>query len=243
MPPYDSLRVNITKFLEQRQYRSVLAQENVEKIAKEEKTTADAVYDKRAAEMSAKDSNLKNLIREYHDGLLLFAISDSVVWNKANKDEGGLEKFFKAHKKQYKWDGPRFRGIAYHVKDAADVKAVADCVKSLPFSDWAEALRQKFNSGKTIRIRVEKGIFKEGDNSLVDSVVFKKQGAKVAKLKDYPIDAVYGKKLSAPKELGDVRGQVVSDYQDELEKKWVDSLHKKYAVSIDDKVVATVNNH
>lgn len=243
VPPYDSLRVNITKFLEQRQYRSVLAQENVEKIAKEEKTTADAVYDKRAAEMSAKDSNLKNLIREYHDGLLLFAISDSVVWNKANKDEAGLEKFFKAHKKQYKWDGPRFRGIAYHVKDAADVKAVADCVKSLPFSDWAEALRQKFNSGKTIRIRVEKGIFKEGDNSLVDSVVFKKQGTKVTKLKDYPIDAVYGKKLSAPKELGDVRGQVVSDYQDELEKKWVDSLHKKYAVSIDDKVVATVNNH
>ena len=193
--------------------------------------------------MQAKDSDLNNLVREYHDGLLLFAISDSLVWGKAQKDEAGLEKYFKEHRKEYKWDAPRFKGIAYHVKDDADVKAVRNSIKNVPFKVWAETLRKTFNSGKEIRIRVEKGLFKEGDNALVDSVVFKKRGAKVSKLKDYPIDATYGKKISAPQDIDDVRGEVVSDYQNELEKKWIEELREKYPVEIDKEVLATVNKH
>lgn len=244
LPPYDSLRTNILRFFEQRQYRLTIAQQNAEKLAKEEGTTVDKVFDKRAEEMQTKDSNLNNLVREYHDGLLLFAISDSLVWDKASKDEAGLERYFKAHKKQYKWDAPRFKGIAYHVKDAADVKAVSNSIKNVPFKDWAETLRKTFNSDKNdIRIRVEKGIFKEGDNALVDSVIFKKANAKVKPVKGYPIDATFGKKLSAPQELDDVRGQVTSDYQNELEKNWVESLRKKYPVSINRDVLATVNKH
>ena len=166
------------------------------------------------------------------------------MWDKASKDETGLERYFKAHKKQYKWDAPRFKGIAYHVKDAADVKAVSNSIKNVPFKDWAETLRKTFNSDKNdIRIRVEKGIFKEGDNALVDSVIFKKANAKVKPVKGYPIDATFGKKLSAPQELDDVRGQVTSDYQNELEKNWVESLRKKYPVSINRDVLATVNKH
>ena len=105
-------------------------------------------------------------------------------------------------------------------------------------------MRKTFNSDKNdIRIRVEKGIFKEGDNALVDSVIFKKANAKVKPVKGYPIDATFGKKLSAPQELDDVRGQVTSDYQNELEKNWVESLRKKYPVSINRDVLATVNKH
>ena len=32
------------------------------------------------------------------------------------------------------------------------------------------------------------------------------------------------KKLKKPEELDDIRGQVISDYQDELEKKWVENI-------------------
>lgn len=243
IPPYDSLHTSIMQFLEQRDFRQRLAQQNIEKIAKEEGTTSEAILDKRAKDMQAKDSDLNNLVREYHDGLLLFAISDSLVWGKAQKDEAGLEKYFKEHRKEYKWDAPRFKGIAYHVKDDADVKAVRNSIKNVPFKVWAETLRKTFNSGKEIRIRVEKGLFKEGDNALVDSVVFKKRGAKVSKLKDYPIDATYGKKISAPQDIDDVRGEVVSDYQNELEKKWIEELREKYPVEIDKEVLATVNKH
>ena len=59
----------------------------------------------------------------------------------------------------------------------------------------------------------------------------------------YPIDATYGKVLKAPKEYSDVRGQVVADYQDQLEKEWVARLRQRYAVVVNKDVLATVNKH
>lgn len=43
--------------------------------------------------------------------------------------------------------------------------------------------------------------------------------------------------------MGDVREQVVADYQDQLEKQWVEALRKKHKVVVDKQVLATVNNH
>ena len=63
--------------------------------------TAEQVVDRKAAEMEAADSDLKNLVREYHDGLLLYEISNRTVWEKAAKDEAGQEAFFKKNKKKY----------------------------------------------------------------------------------------------------------------------------------------------
>ena len=96
--------------------------------------------------------DLKNLVREYHDGLLLFEVSNRTIWGKAASDEAGLLQYFKKHKKQYKWDEPRFKGMAYHVKDEADVAAVRNAVKGLPFGDWADKLRSTFNNDSVIRI-------------------------------------------------------------------------------------------
>ena len=87
-----------------------------------------------------------------------------------------------------------------------------------------------------------KGIFKKGDNTLVDNEIFQ-TGAKVKPVEGYPITAVYGEKLKAPKTYKDVRELVVADYQEELEKKWVADLRKKYSVSVDKAVLETVNKH
>ena len=123
------------------------------------------------------------------------------------------------------------------------MKAVRDCVKKLAFDKWAEALRSTFNADSVIRIRVEKGIFKKGDNALIDSIVFKKDTT-VHHLKDYPIDAHYGKILKkGPEDYTDVRGLVVADYQEMLEKEWVAQLRRKYAFQVNDDVLKTVNNH
>ena len=192
--------------------------------------------------MESKDSDLRNLIREYHDGLLLYEISNRNVWDKAAQDVAGQTAYFKKNKKKYKWDEPRFKGMAYHVKDQADVKAVKDAVKNLPFDEWADKLRKTFNNDSILRIRVEKGLFKKGDNALVDRDVFGVDTI-VKPLKEYPIDAVYGKKLKAPKEMSDVKAQVLADYQDMLEKEWVANLRKKYTVWVDENVLKTVNKH
>lgn len=242
--PYDSLRTSILRFIEQRGIREQIISQKIETLAKAAgpNVTADEVLAKKRDEMVAKDPNLKYLIQEYHDGLLLFEISNKEVWAKAQSDERGQADYFKKNKKKYKWEQPRFKGIAYYTKDKKDVKAVRKVVKQLPFDQWTEKLHRTFNNDSILRIKVEKGIFKAGDNSLVDRNVFgKKVPLKLEK--DYPYAATYGKKLKAPKDYRDVKAQVVADYQDELEKQWVERLRKQYAVTVNRSVLATVNKH
>ena len=245
LEPYDSLRASIMKFIEQRNLRERIAATRLDTLVRRSGglLTKEQVLERRADSLMAQDSGLRNLIREYHDGLLLYEISNRAVWEKAAKDEAGLEAYFKKNKKKYAWREPRFKGIAYFVKTKDDVKAVRDCVKKLKFSEWNEALRSTFNNDSVLRIRVEKGIFKKGDNGLVDSLVFKSK-AFVKSFDGYPIKATYGKLLKkGPEEYTDVRGLVTADYQDMLEKEWVAGLRKKYPVVVDEAVLKTVNNH
>ena len=217
--------------------------QNIDSIAKASvpPVTPDELLDRRAAEMEAADPDLKNLIREYHDGLLLYEISNRTVWEKAAADEKGLERWFKKNRKKYRWDEPRYKGIAYFVKDASDIDAVKDAIKKVDFKNWADTLRRTFNDS-IIRVRVVKGIFKKGDNALVDKMVFKADTT-VTPPSDYPIPAVYGKRLKSPKSYEDVRELVVADYQEQLEKQWVAELRRKYAVTVNKDVLATVNRH
>ena len=245
LEPFEFHHDNILKFMEQRNMRDQIASQKVNDMVKSSNgaVTKAQLMEQKADELSAQDQEMKYLIKEYHDGLLLYEISNNLVWEKAAKDEAGLANYYKKNKKNYTWDEPRYKGMAYHVKELGDVKAVRDCVKKLAFDKWAEALRSTFNADSVIRIRVEKGIFKKGDNALIDSIVFKKDTT-VTHLTDYPIDAVYGKLLKkGPEDYTDVRGLVVADYQEALEKEWVADLRRKYAVKVNEEVLKTVNKH
>ena len=244
LEPFDSLKNELLTVLERREMRDDIINAKLRQMVKASNgtLTQDQILEKRSDSLAATDPEMKYLFQEYHDGLLLYEVSSREVWEKATENEAALKAWFDAHRKDYTWSVPRYKGIAYHVKDKKDVKAVKNCVKRLPFDQWVEALRTTFNPDSVIRIRVEKGLFKPGDNATVDRMVFKVP-AEVKPLQDYPIDAVYGKKLKKPSDYTDVRAQVVEDYQNDLEHRWVASLRKRYPVVIHEEVLKTVNKH
>ncbi len=245
LEPFEHHKDNILRFLDQRGARNAITRQKVDAIVKASNgsMTKEQLLEQRADSLSAADQEMRYLIKEYHDGLLLYEISNQTVWDKAAKDEQALASYFKKNKKKYTWEEPRFKGIAYHVKQQDDVKAVAKCVKKLKFEDWNDALRKTFNNDSIIRIRVEKGLFKKGDNKLIDREVFKQKDVKVDSVKGYPIDATYGKLLKKPQDYTDVRGLVTADLQDEMERLWVADLRKKYPVIVNREVLKTVNQH
>ena len=245
LEPFDFHRESIMKFLEQRGARQSITERKLNAMVKatDNVITREMIIKERTDSLSEADPEMRYLIKEYHDGLLLYEISNTMIWDKAAKDEAGLAAYFKKNKKKYTWDQPRFKGMAYHVKQQSDVKAVAACVKKLKFDDWNEALRTTFNGDSVIRIRVEKGLFKQGDNKLIDREIFKVKDAKVDSVKGYPIDAVHGKVLKKPEDYTDVRGLVTADLQDEMERFWVADLRKKYPVIVNKEVLNTVNKH
>jgi peptidyl-prolyl cis-trans isomerase SurA len=121
-----------------------------------------------------------------------------------------------------------------------DVDAVKKCVKGLPFEKWAERLGTTFNNDSVLRIRVEKGLFKQGDNKIVDKNIFKDKNAKIREIKDFPYTDTFGKLIKAPEELGDVRALVTSDYQEMKEQEWLEELKKRYPATINEDVLNTI---
>lgn len=239
---YPSQRASILRFIDMRGLRERIIDNKLDTLAKQQHSTPAKILEAKKLEMEKADPNLKYLIQEYHDGLLLYEIANRNVWQKAQSDSAGQENYFKSHRKEYAWTEPHFKGIAYCTRNKADIKHVKDALKGKPFDKWAEILRTTFNNDSILRIRAEKGVFKKGMNALVDSLVFGKDTT-AAPVSGYPYADIYGKKITDPEDVDDVRQQVISDYQDSLEKQWVEALRKRYKVEVDEKVLATVNKH
>ena len=227
--PYEQQRPIILKYIDRRGLRERIITKKIDTLARQQHMSTEELLARKRLEMTAKDSNLKYLIQEYHDGLLLFEISNRRVWNLAQMDSVGQERYYKKYKKLYRWDEPRFKGIAYHTRTASDIKAVKTSLKGVPFEEWAKTLDSTFNTDSVLRIHVVKGFFKKGDNALVDSCVFNVDTV-AETIKNFPYRSVYGKKLKKPESVEDVRPQVIADYQEELEKQWGGQLRKKYPV-------------
>ena len=109
---FEEAKDGIVQYIEAKNLRDNIADEKVDSIAKASggTYTKEQLMDKYAAEMQEKDSEFKNLIREYHDGLLLYEVSSREVWGLKGSDKKAIEKFFKKNKKRYAWDEPRFKG-------------------------------------------------------------------------------------------------------------------------------------
>ena len=242
---YEELHDMIMRYLEGQGIENQLAQQVLDSLAAQgdSQKTIEQILDEKTEEFCAKDNELKYLVQEYHDGLLLFEECNSKVWEPAAKDTVALANYFKQHKKQYAWDEPHYSGMAYYCKNEADVKAVQKLVKKLPQDKWMGSIRETFNKD-SIMVRVERRLFKKGDNPNVDRLALKVKSAELKPVKGFPHVGVFGKVLKkGPAEWTDVSSQVVSDYQRFKEDEFVAELRKRYTFEIDEEVLKTVNNH
>ncbi len=239
--PYEHHHEAILRFLEQRGIKDISARMHLDSLVKRSSLTREEVIDSLAKTLEAKDLEMKYLSKEYTDGTLMFAVCKQDVWDKAAADEQGLEKFFKKNKKNYAWTEPHFRGIVVHAKnDSAMNVAKGIIAKVKDQEQWAETIVKQLNNDSVRLVRIERGVYKKGDNAYVDYTQF---GGAEKHINAFPVTASFGKVLSKPETYKDVKGQVTSDYQNECEKIWVEGLRKKYPVEIDEKVLSTVNNH
>lgn len=192
------------------------------------------------AHLEERYEDLRHLINEYHDGILLFDVSLREVWDKANKDTEGLAAYFKANKKKYTWDAPRFKGYIIQAKDMASAKAAKQIVKTAKPDSVMSYLNQHVNVDSVTYVKVQRGLWEEGKTAMVDKVAFKNKEAAFTPSEDFPVVIPVGKIIKAPQEYTDERGQVTTDYQDHLEKQWVATLREKYPVVINYEVLESL---
>ncbi len=180
------------------------------------------------------------LLREYRESLLIYEITNRTIWEKASHDEKALAAYYKRHKKAYRWEQPRFKGVAFYVRNYNDAKKARQILNGKPSSQWASLLRQTFNNDTTEGIKLEEGLFLPGDNPLVDRIMFKKD-VRPSPFPNFHMGSIYGKLLKkGPEAYTDVRSLVVADYLEHLEQEWVSSLRKRYRTTINRSVLTSI---
>ena len=201
----------------------------------------DALIEYETAELCRTNDEFRYLLQEYRDGMLLFEVSNREVWNKALEDESGLKKYFRKNKKKYAWDTPRYKGYVISGDDSLMVKeAQKRLSKVKPGREDAviAELYEEYNDS-TRHISIEKGLYQQGMNAVVDTRIFMAGNADTVQTA-LPVKAVCGKLIGTPESYEEVKGPVISDYQNYLEQKWVRKLRKKYPITVNDEVLASV---
>ena len=234
LEPYDTLSAQIHRYMERAGLRERLCRQKIDSTATATGLTPEEVMDNESERLCGQDKELEYLVKEYHDGLLLFEISNREVWEPAKKDTAGLEAYFNMHIKELGWDKPHYRGMVYSCADKGLVKAVKKLLKKTPYENWANAVRSEFNKD-SVTVRMERKLFVQGQNATVDKLVFKVKDAKKREDKKFPYVGVSGKMLKkGPEVWTDASNQVIDGYQNEKMTNFVENLKRRYPIVINE---------
>ena len=164
---------------------------------------------------------------------------DKEVWSKAVKDTLGLEEFHQRNASKYMWEDRAYATIITVARQESlpKVKALLDSGVEL------DSLKSIIQRDSIPAAFVRKGYYQKGDNNFVDQTEWK-----VGVINEIPstvdqsttIVCIRELRKPEPKTLKEARGLVTSDYQVELEQKWVQSLKERYPVTINEKVLDKV---
>ena len=189
-----------------------------------------------------KHKDFKDLYREYRDGILLFELTDQKVWSKAVKDTAGLFEFYEDMKHLH-MNPQKVEAYIYKFKDEKLAKKSLKLInKSLAKSVSTTEILSLLNKKNSIA-ELESGVFAKGESKFMDSFEWREGVSDIAfDAGSYKI--VYIKKYyeTAPKSFDEIKGLVISEYQNYLEKEWIKDLRSKYKYTLDKAVYNSILN-
>ncbi|WP_185152485.1 peptidyl-prolyl cis-trans isomerase, partial [Fulvivirga aurantia] len=190
--------------------------------------------------LEEKYFDYKMLVKEYREGIMLFQLMEDEVWQKAVDDSVGLREYYEENKENYKWQ-KRVDAIIYNSQNKeviSEIKKLIANGDSIAFSK--EQLEDKYNKDATLALQVESDKYEAGENSIIDRMK-NEEGLQELSANDRHI-LVYIKETLPPevKPFNEIKGLVISDYQNQLEKQWLDELQKKYIITVNEEELTNV---
>jgi len=178
------------------------------------------------AHLPEKYNEYRMLLKEYRDGILLFELMDKKVWSKAVEDTAGLRNFYEQHLSNYQW-GERAKARIYVTTSQQKLDSVK--TKNL--------LNQDDLENKDLALNVFKGEYEQSDLPVLSKISWAPGTYDTQYDNRYYYIVVEEILPPVTKKLNEIRGQVISDYQNHLEKEWVSVLREKHEVQINDEVL------
>ena len=193
--------------------------------------------------LEKKYPEFRYLMNEFHDGILLFEISGKIVWNKAQDDSTGLNKYYEENKNKFMTR----EGIiakTYTLKKSDGMKSLADALKKYSkYPDADKRMLEKFTKKNVPLLTIKEGTWYKGDNETIDNLDRGKIQQETI-IDGFPSILVINKLIDAvPLPLSEVQGEILTAYQEYLEANWVKQLKGKYSVKIDSGVLEEIRKN
>ena len=193
--------------------------------------------------LELENKDFANILKEYRDGLLLFDLMEKEIWNKASKDSVGLEAYYQNHKAKYQWD----ERVDVVIATAANEDAAKKALKMMKKGKSEEDIRKALDTDSQKNIIFTKGVFNANDPKLPANLKVEQGVSEIYKHNDaFHVIDIKSVLPAGNKTLDEAKGNVINDYQTEIEANWINGLHERFKVEVNEKalerVKAKINN-
>lgn len=191
--------------------------------------------------MAFEDANLENkyndfrlLMNEYHDGILLFELTDKKVWSRAVRDTLGLEDFYEANKTRFMWE-ERAVATLYACNSAGNAKSVERLIKK---GSTPSEIKDALNKSSALNVRIEEDTWERGQQRILDQIEWNNGAVTVIENEGvHYVIHIQDILPAQPKAIEEARGVITAEYQNHLEKTWIEALRQKYAYQVNREVL------
>jgi peptidyl-prolyl cis-trans isomerase SurA len=174
------------------------------------------------------------LLNEYYEGILLFEIMEKEVWNKASEDSVGQRRYYEANASNYT-AGPRVKATLYAASDKNLLMPLKDLL-----DDPSPGKLQEYVAKN--KVRAESGFFGREDKAVLQKVPWEPGVHSAENNGMYYLAWLKDILQAGQMSFEEARPALISDYQNQLEQRWLEALRKKFVVKINQKGHAVMLN-
>jgi peptidyl-prolyl cis-trans isomerase SurA len=186
--------------------------------------------------LEEKYPDFRYLMKEFHDGILLFEISSEKIWNRVQEDSTGLMAYYERNKHKFLTD-ENIDAKIYSIKEAGRTKQLQKSYRKFSRkADTDKKMLEKFIVNNDTLITITQNRWFRGDDEDIDRIDWKKGVQDFYKNGLPSIIDINKVNRPEPRPFNEIQGEIVSGYQDWLTEEWIRQLNEKYVVDVDKEV-------
>ena len=159
------------------------------------------------------------------------------IWNKASKDSIGIESYYNNNKQNYQWADR----VDVVIASSSNKEGLEYASKLMKKGKSEETINTKLSETKNQNVIFTKGIYNVNDGKLPQNLKIKKGVSKIYKHNEaFHVIDIKAVMLAGQKSLEESRGNVINDYQNQLELDWLAGLYERFNVSVNESALRAV---
>ena len=183
--------------------------------------------------LEQKYPEFRNILQEFHDGILFFELKDRQVWSRAIQDTTGMRTFFNENQQLFQWPVRIQASILSFPTRQMAQSARRALLNATRAGNAPESVLMNVNDSVFPGVQKREGKFVRNQEGVPAGTPWRKGVSRVlAANQKYEIVIVHDILPAGSQRLEEVRGKAIAEYQAYLEQNWIQELREKYPVTI-----------